>query len=132
MRKLDGLADGSRLDVGGRDEAIDGEARHIERDLLDAPCLLHASLGVAHGNLSETEEGHSGATSVRNHYTLHRAVVLNERIDGGLPVNCVPSGGGLNPGEVRILKMHKEASLLAEIPKENMPDDLRKPLAARP
>jgi hypothetical protein len=92
VRKLNSLADGSRLDISGRDETIHGEAGDIERNLLDAPRLLHASLGVAHSHLTETEKGHSRPPGMCDHYTLYWAVILDERADGSLPVNRVAPG----------------------------------------
>jgi hypothetical protein len=133
-RELGGLADGAGPDVGGRDEAVGGEAGDVERHLLDGPRLLHAGLGVAqpHGRLAEPEQGHGGPPGVRHHHAVHGAVVLDGRADGRLPVHRVAAGGGLDPGQVRVLQVHEESGLVAEVAEQHVPDDLRQPLAARP
>jgi hypothetical protein len=91
------------------DEAVRGQAGDVERHLLDAPCLLHPRLGVAHGGLAEPEQGRRGAPRVRDHDALHVAVVLQGGAGGGLPVHGVPDGVRLDAGQVRVLDVHHQA-----------------------
>lgn len=128
-RQLAGLADGAGADVGGRDEAVDGQAGDVERHLLDAPGLLHPRLGVAHGGLAEAEQRDGGAPRVRDHDALDGAVVLQRGADGGLPVDGVAAGVRLDAGEVGVLDVHDQAGALAEVAEQDVPDDLRRPLA---
>ena len=128
--QLAGFADGAGLYIGWRNEAIHGEARDIEGHLLDRPRLLHPCLGVAHGHFTKPEQGDHRAARMGYHYAFDRTVIIEEGVDGGLPVHSIAAGIGLDSGKVRVLHVDEQPGSLAEVAKEDMPYDLCRAFAS--
>lgn len=109
--------------VSWRNEVVDGKARHVENDVVNAPELFHPGPSVVHGELAASEYGGDGTALMRYHNPINVPVVPDAASYGGLPVDgLILSLCGLNFCQMGVLQVDKHAALLTKIPVQRVPD----------
>lgn len=112
--------------ISGRNKVVDAKASNVEHDIVNAPDLFHPGPAKLARHFPKLEYGGYGPAPMSDEDAVHVPVVSDAASDGGFPVDGVAFG--LDPGQVRVLQVHKHSALLAEVSVQHVPYHFRRPL----